>query len=466
MVGLGALSLAMTLVLAPDAKRPAPPDPVAVLPFKNLNDDPGLDWLKVGIAETMVSDLKKSGKARVVERDQIDRALAELALQNAPGSEESTAARVGKLVGARTIVLGSFQRADKDLRINARFVEVETGVILDAAKTTGKLSDVFTLQDEIVDKLLGRAARERPTRKTTAKTVDAYKMYALSLSTSSAAEKVDYLKKSVAIDPDFTYALDDLAALEQRMTDYAQVSAAKLLDQERGLLAKVSDHALADKDRGEAATQLIGIVLGAQRYHTLVAVAGTILEADIPPSGMLNPGDYAAFSRVIALYNLKQWDLALQYGEQYLKEHPGSSYYSAVDNLMRQMIDTRRRRVEARADYEQRISEQQAGYRDKTGAIRPKMEVNYDLAPCAAGGWASYTDDQVLAACRAFVAKYKNDPDPIVQGQVATAQFNVILGLGERGRFDEARPLAEALIKESKTYDTSLKAQLMSWPSD
>ena len=267
--GLGTALVVAALVTAPaPPQKNAPPDPIAVMPFKNLNADSSLDWLKLGIAETMVSDLKKSGKARVVERDQIDRAMAELALQGAAGSEESTAAQVGKLVGAKTIVLGSFQRADKELRINARFVEVETGVVLDAAKTTGKLSDVFALQDEIVDRLLGREAKARPPRKITPRTVDAYEMYAKSLGTASAAEKVDYLKKSVAIDPDFAYALDDLAALETRMQGYDRVAKAKLLDQEQALLAKVNDTALDNQARAEAAGSLIGLPhLGASAQH-------------------------------------------------------------------------------------------------------------------------------------------------------------------------------------------------------
>jgi hypothetical protein len=236
--------------------------------------------------------------------------------------------------------------------------------------------------------------------------------------------------------------------------------------QERALLAKVTDSSLGDRDRGEAAGQLVGLLIGARRHNALVAVAGTIIDAGIPPTGLLNPGDYAAFSRVIALYNLKKWDLALQYGEQYLNNYPGSGYYAAVDNLMRQMIDTRRKREEARPEYEKQVSGQQAGYLDKSGVVRPKQQVNYDLTPCSVGGWASSTNDLVLEACRAFVAKYKDDSDPIVQGHTATARFNIILGLAERGRFDEARPLAEALITESKTYEPSLRAQLMSWPSD
>ena len=59
--------------------------PVAVLPFKNLNAEAATDWLKLGVAETMLSDLKKA-KVAVVERDQIDKALGEMLLKGGEAS--------------------------------------------------------------------------------------------------------------------------------------------------------------------------------------------------------------------------------------------------------------------------------------------------------------------------------------------------------------------------------------------
>ena len=198
-----------------------------------------------------------------------------------------------------------------------------------------------------------------------------------------------------------------------------------------------------------------------------MAVAGTIIDADIKPTELSNPRDYASFSRIISLYNLKKWDLALQYGEQYMKEFPASPYYQGVENLMRQMIDTRRKRDSERVKYLERIEEQQAGCRDKkSGDIRPERQVDYDLAPCASGGWASYTDDAVLASCRAFVAKYADATEARIKDKRATARFNIIMGLAERGNFPEARTLAEELLREPTAFETSLRGQIIAWPTD
>ena len=53
-----AITLASLAVLAFPAPVLAAEEPVAVMPFKNLNADPALEWLKVGVAETMISDLR------------------------------------------------------------------------------------------------------------------------------------------------------------------------------------------------------------------------------------------------------------------------------------------------------------------------------------------------------------------------------------------------------------------------
>src|SRR5439155_25244101 len=132
--------LLSTAVLAADR-----PTPIAVMPFKNLNSDPSLSWLTVGIAETMLSDLKRIAKVQVVERDQIDKAITEMSVQAMKGTEESTVATIGKLVGAKTIVLGGIQQAGKQLRITARFVNVETGEVLDTAKATGPVEHGFQI---------------------------------------------------------------------------------------------------------------------------------------------------------------------------------------------------------------------------------------------------------------------------------------------------------------------------------
>src|SRR3954469_1569073 len=317
------LALAACAALAAAPAAPAEPveGPVAVLSFKNLNSDPKTDWLKAGIAETMISDLRRSGRVQVVERSQVDRAIAEIALQQmkAPGAtpgEEASAARIGKLVGAKTIVLGTFQQSGKQLRINARFVAVESGVVRGAAKVTGALDGVFGLQDQVVAALLGEsgsaAAKPRPAPKPRA--VQAYRFYALSLTTASDAEKVDFLRKSLEVDPGFVYAKEDLETLQKRMAGYSEASSARNAEQESGLDAKVADGSLAPAARLEAARAMLQGLTAAKRYHHLADAAEKLSRLPLPGSGGPALHELASERLVFARIRLKQLEAGLPLG--------------------------------------------------------------------------------------------------------------------------------------------------------
>src|SRR5690606_22710457 len=68
-------------------------------------------------------------------------------------SDPSTAARVGQLLGAEYLVLGSYFELMGQLRIDARVVRVETGEVVVAEGGQGRSRDLWTLQDELADNL-------------------------------------------------------------------------------------------------------------------------------------------------------------------------------------------------------------------------------------------------------------------------------------------------------------------------
>jgi hypothetical protein len=49
---------------------------------------------------------------------------------------------------------------------------------------------------------------------------------------------------------------------------------------------------------------------------------------------------------------------------------------------------------------------------------------------------------------------------------VLAARMFIILALAERGDFGKARPLAEALLKDSDKWDEELREVMSKWPTD
>lgn len=124
-----ALALA-TLLVAP-TRALAGPGTLAILYFDNQGN-PELEPLKVGLAQMLITDLKGTPGVTVVERARLQEILDELELGHTGVADPETAARLGKLLGAEWMLLGSYFELLGTLRIDARLVKVETGEILHA----------------------------------------------------------------------------------------------------------------------------------------------------------------------------------------------------------------------------------------------------------------------------------------------------------------------------------------------
>lgn len=457
--------------------------PVAVMPFKNLNQAADLQWLSQGIAETMVADLRKSGRVGVVERNQIASAVKEIQVQASPGSEVSQAVKVGKLVGARTIVVGSFQKAGGDIRITARFVSVETGVVQDTAKTTGPQTRIFALQDEITNRLLGIAppaktavrkpvpVKRRPVRKSTTKEVEAYKLYALSLNSKTDTERRELLKKAVQVDPDFVYAADDLNALETRMAGYARISAAKFGEREAKIRDKLYAKDTPADQKLQLAQALLESLVSARRYYTLAGEAQKVYDLKLEPSLLFDASEYASWCLVLSHARLRLMDQALQHGERHLKEFPTGKHYRDAEKLMNKIVADRREEKERRAEYAQELrenEEERAQLIAEHGKVPEDRRVSIDYHPCIAAKW-SRLPTEMIENCSAYIGEYAGSSDEDAKEFVLNARSYVVWGHALRGEFSTAWSLADSLKSDApgQLADIGLQEVIDTrWPTD
>lgn len=466
------LGVIMGLVGSRPAQAELPAhDTLAVMPFANLNADAGIDWLRRGIAETMVADLREA-KRPVVERDQLDRALAEIALQGGQLSDESRAARAGRLVGASAVVVGGYQRAGTQLRITARLVRVETGLVEQTAKVTGTMERVFSLQDQVVAQLLKLpGVKARPKPREPKKTLAAYEAYARSLQTSSDADKVEELRRALDLDPDFHYALVDLRALESRLNRYLKKSRALYDERTQAMLATFDNVEATPYDRHMAGIQAMTALMTQMRYAALLDVAVRVGETRLPdapapaPGVALNAREFADYATFLSLTQLKRGDLALQAGERFLQRWPGSMYANAVDLQMRAAIEQRHRHDEsvkrAAAELESLAFEERE--REREGRLSAQLARTYAFRRCSTltsgERWAEAVD-----ACRDFQKAYGEAEDG--DNLVKLAGFLICRSLAELGRFDEANDEALRLLDAHPAWarEQSIEMIRRTWP--
>lgn len=134
-------------------------DTIAVLYFENQANEPGhSDPLAKGLCSMMVSHLSVDGDSEIVERDRIEEVIAELKLSQSDLFEMSIAPKIGKLIGAKRLMLGSYFQHGETFRIDARIVEVETGLTLSAAGVEGKPEEFSLLLQKLAAKIVGKTA--------------------------------------------------------------------------------------------------------------------------------------------------------------------------------------------------------------------------------------------------------------------------------------------------------------------
>ena len=102
---------------------------MAVLPF-NTDEKLAKKKVDVAVGELMTQQLLKNSKFKLVERTQLEKIIAEQKLGQSGAIDADTAAKVGKLLGARLAMLGSISRFGKSYQITAKIVDTGTAEIL------------------------------------------------------------------------------------------------------------------------------------------------------------------------------------------------------------------------------------------------------------------------------------------------------------------------------------------------
>jgi len=140
-VGLGS---ALAGTLGAQDSRPG----VAVLPFVNggsYGQDPeNYQALEVGIQQMLTTELAQNPALRVVDRSNIKSLMTEQDLGASGRVDAATAARLGKLVGARYMIMGGFTDLYGNMRLDISVVSTETSEIVRAEKVTFKRDELFS----------------------------------------------------------------------------------------------------------------------------------------------------------------------------------------------------------------------------------------------------------------------------------------------------------------------------------
>ena len=128
--------------------KPLPPPhrpSIAVLPFTNMSGDPEVEYFVDGIVEDIITALSRVKWFFVIAR-------------NSSFTYKGRAVdvkHVGSELGVRYVLKGSIRRSGDRVRITAQLIDSDTGHHVWADRYDGALADIFDLQDQITQNVVG-----------------------------------------------------------------------------------------------------------------------------------------------------------------------------------------------------------------------------------------------------------------------------------------------------------------------
>ena len=130
---------------------PLPDRPsIAVLPFQNMSGDSEQEYFADGMVEDIITALSRFKSLFVIAR-------------NSSFTYKGRAVdikQVGRELGVRYVLEGSVRKAGNRVRITGQLIEAASGRHLWADKFDGALEDVFGLQDQVTNGVVGLIAPE------------------------------------------------------------------------------------------------------------------------------------------------------------------------------------------------------------------------------------------------------------------------------------------------------------------
>jgi len=192
---------------------------IAVLPFDNGGsygqDKENFEALEKGIAGMMISELAANPSARVVERERIQKLLTEQNLDASGTVTPETAAKIGKLVGARYVITGAFIDFYGDFRLDARMINVETSEIVKVESDRMQRDHLFDvirnvsthlMKDANLPPLPKQASDQRMGRQVPAEALTFYSKALLYQDRGQRDKAVEMYQKALAVFPEYAEA--------------------------------------------------------------------------------------------------------------------------------------------------------------------------------------------------------------------------------------------------------------------
>src|SRR5262249_17603961 len=189
----------------PAAAQPQPPARILVMPFENVAREGRIFWLTEAAAVLLADDLNAL-RGQAITRAERQQAFDRLQVPPAAALTDATVIRIGQLVGAAQVVLGSLQLENDVLVVRARSIALDTGRVQVDVVDRGPLPELFSMFARIARRIALPSAKTSSEIVARHPPVAAFEDYIKGLLAETPATAIDYLESALARQPSFDRA--------------------------------------------------------------------------------------------------------------------------------------------------------------------------------------------------------------------------------------------------------------------
>ena len=174
---------------------------ILVMPFENVTRDSRIFWLTEAAAVLLADNLNQRG-AGAITREERRAAFERLQVPPAAVLTDATVIRIGQLVGASHVVVGTLRLEGETLLVRAKSIGLELARIQTDVAEGGPLPELFSIFDRLANHL-APAGTSPPAGVPQNPPIQAFENYIKGLLAETPATAINYLNAALKADRSF-----------------------------------------------------------------------------------------------------------------------------------------------------------------------------------------------------------------------------------------------------------------------
>jgi tetratricopeptide (TPR) repeat protein/TolB-like protein len=257
------------------ATTPPPAQPRhLVIPFENATREPRVFWLSEGSAVLLTDDLRALGVPAIARDDRL-RAFDRLRVPAVSTLSHATVIRLGQVVGAGQVVVGSFELRGAELVVRARAIRLDTGRMSPEIVERGPLPELFEVYGRVARRIVPDSPVSTEQMEQGHPPLTAFEQYIKGVLAESPEAQVTFLTQALRLYPPFHRARVALWGVHSEASEHLAALA---------IVRQIpSSHRLGRQSRFLAAQSLLHLGQYQEAFNTFMSLHG-----DMPDPALQN----------------------------------------------------------------------------------------------------------------------------------------------------------------------------------